>query len=75
MPSSVRSTGESTDTPHSSGCPHWHPSEAYRIEDRPYMLQVQLGCALCKCLSDGEFQHASYEQATDSWQGIQHCLS
>jgi hypothetical protein len=32
--------GDSTDTPHSSGCPNWHPGEAYRTEDRPYMLQV-----------------------------------
>jgi hypothetical protein len=46
-PSSVHSTGVSIDTSHSSGCPHWHPSEAYRIEDWPYMLQVQSGWALC----------------------------
>jgi hypothetical protein len=29
--------------PHSLGCPHWHPGEAYMTEDMPYMLQVQSG--------------------------------
>jgi hypothetical protein len=59
--------------PHLSGCPHWHPGEAHRTQDRPYLLQVQSGLALCKCLSGGEFQCISSKQATDSWQGIQHC--
>ena len=27
--------------------PHWHPGEAYRTEDHPYMLQVQSDWALC----------------------------
>jgi hypothetical protein len=47
MPSSVRSTGVSTDTSYSSGYSHWHPDEAYRTEDQPYMLQVQSDWALC----------------------------
>jgi hypothetical protein len=37
----------STDTSYSSGYSHWHPNEAYRTEDRPYMLQVQSDWTLC----------------------------
>ena len=47
MPSSVRSTGVSTDTSHSLGCPHLHPDEAYRIEDGLHAsIAVRLGIML-----------------------------
>jgi hypothetical protein len=48
-PSSVRSTGDSTNTPHSSGCPHWHPA-------RPTGQKTSPTCF--KCSQVGHYANA-----------------
>jgi hypothetical protein len=49
VPSSLRSTGDTKDTPHSSGCPHWHPARH----------TGQRTCPTCfKCSQVGHYANA-----------------
>jgi hypothetical protein len=46
---SVYTTGDSTDSTYSSGCPHWHPGDTCWTGYSHHLLQVWWGWALRQC--------------------------